>query len=69
MTGLGTVSFQTPRSACLLVIVIQVVVQETAELQHIEAVSVRGVTSVPVCRRAVHRRKISSPKLDRQFLH
>lgn len=27
MTGLGTVSSQTPKSACLLVIVIQVAVQ------------------------------------------
>lgn len=27
-----------------------------------------GVSSVPVCRRVVHTRKISSPKLDSQFL-
>lgn len=39
------------------------------EMQHIEAMSVRGVSSVPVCRRVVHTRKISSPKLDSQFLH
>lgn len=36
------------------------------EMQHTEAV--QGVSSVPVCRRVVHTRKISSPKLDSQFL-
>lgn len=38
------------------------------EMQHIQAVTVQDVSSVPVCRRVVGTRKISSPKLDSQFL-
>lgn len=44
--------------------------QRITEMQHIQAVTVRAVFSVPVCRRAaiVGPRTISSPKLDSQFL-